>query len=172
MTVPLCNKPLARHQESHFFHKARPPLPSLCRICVANLGGFKVKKKSRCTRLHRVNIYFRKEDDLKVDKYLRISSGCMFLYGRLCNQVVCKILPAEVVLFSSFIFGSIRRNLFKHDFGANSYAEYSLKCWVVWGFLGAWGEQQPCFGSHTQSPSPRISLSFQEMSIWLWKIHL
>lgn len=83
-----------------------------------------------------------------------------------------KLCLLRLCFFSGFIFGSIHRNLVKHEFGANSYAAYSLKCWAVWGFLGAWGEEQQCFGSHTQSPSPRISLSFQEMSIWLLKIHL
>lgn len=92
----------------------------------------------------------------------------MFLYGRLFNQAVCKTLPAEVVLFSGFILSSIHRNLAKHNFSANSYAAYGLRCWAVWRFLGAWGEEQQCFGSHTQSPR----LSFQEMSMWLWNIHL
>lgn len=140
--------------------------------------GVLMQKKSRFTslyrtRLHRVNIYFREEDDLKVNKYIRIPSVYIFLYSRLCNQAVCKTLPAEVVPFFFFglILSSIHRNLAKH-FSTNSCAAYGLKCWAVWGFLGAWGEEQRCFGSHTQSPSPCISLNFQEMSIWLWKIYL
>lgn len=64
------NKPLARHQENGVSHKSRPPLLSFCRFCVANLAGFLYKSKSRLTflmrtRLHRVNFYFKEEDELK-----------------------------------------------------------------------------------------------------------
>lgn len=90
-----------------------------------------------------------------------------------CATRLCvKLCLLRLCFFLGFILSSIHRNLAKQDFGANSYSAYGLKCWAVWGFLGAWGEEQQCFGSHTQSPSPPISLSFQEMSIWLWKIHL
>lgn len=67
-----------------------------------------------------------------------------------CATRLCvKLCLLRLCFFSGFIFGSIHRNLVKHEFGANSYAAYSLKCWAVWGFLGAWGEEQQCFGSHT-----------------------
>ena len=110
---------------------------------------------------------------LKVNTCIRISSGYIFLYGRLCSQAVCKTLPSEAVLFFfSFILSSIHRNLAKQDSRANSYVAYGLKCWAVWGFVWAQGGEQRCFCSHTRSPSPPISLGFQEMNIWLWKIQL
>lgn len=76
---------------------------------VGQICGVLMQKKSRFTslqrtRLHRVNIYFREEDGLKVNKYIRISSEYIFLHGRLCNQAVCKTLPAEAVLFFGFYF--------------------------------------------------------------------
>lgn len=74
--------------------------------------------------------------------------------------------------FFSFILSSIHRNLAKWGSGANSYAAYGLKCWAVCSFVWTWGGEQRCFGSHTRSPSPPISLSFQEMNIWLQKIQL
>lgn len=75
-------------------------------------------------------------------------------------------------VFFSFILSSIHRNVAKWGSGANSYAAYGLKCWAVCSFVWTWGGEQRCFGSHTCSPSPPISLSFQEMNIRLQKIQL
>lgn len=54
-----------------------------------------------------------------------------------CATRLCaKLCLLRLCFYSGFILSSIHRNLAKHNFGANSYAAYGLKCWAVWGFLG------------------------------------
>lgn len=49
-----------------------------------------------------------------------------------CATRLCvKLCLLRLCFFSDFILSSIHRNLAKHDYGANSYAAYGLKCWAV-----------------------------------------
>lgn len=104
-------------------------------------------------RLHRVNFYFREEGGQKNAESEYMFKNFFSVYiplQQIVQQAVCKTLLAEAVrFFFCLISSSIHRNFAKQDSGANTYAAYGLKCWAVWGFIWAQGEEQHCFGSHT-----------------------